>query len=163
MKNIHMMLPPTHKTFWFLFEDIKKQEVARNRAWMYEADPFLAKRERDAAETAKAKAAEAGDGKKEKTAPKDDRMKGWTHVPVVDMGSEQRREIEALVRKYHVWNPAGVVMSKEAVKRVMEELISLGFRRAHVLEACEWVKDKEEALGWCFIIDSPIKMIRIGG
>lgn len=144
------MLPPTHKAYWATFDDIKKQWVDRNRAWMYEADPFLTKREHDAA---MAKAQNAGGGGERPVERKtEDKMKGWQGVPVVDMGAGKRREVEALVRKYHVWNPMGIVMPPEVCKETVGEFAALGFRKVHVEEACEWAKDREEALGWFFLL-----------
>jgi ATP-dependent RNA helicase DHX57 len=46
MQNKHMVLPPDYKTLWKEFEAIKKDEVKEGKAWMYEADPFKALRER---------------------------------------------------------------------------------------------------------------------
>ncbi|KAG0126597.1 P-loop containing nucleoside triphosphate hydrolase protein [Tuber indicum] len=150
MKNIHMMLPPTHKGYWAIFDEIKRMEFAKNHAWMYVADPFLDKREWLAAEAAKAKA--LAEVKKEKPSEVvDEKMKGWYRVPVVDMGISQRREVEGLVRKYHVWNPVGVSMTRDLMSKVVSELVRLDFKRAHVEEACDWVKDKEEALEWLLI------------
>ncbi|PWW79656.1 P-loop containing nucleoside triphosphate hydrolase protein [Tuber magnatum] len=150
MKNTHMMLPPTHKGYWAIFDEIKRMEFAKNHAWMYVADPFLDKREWLAAEAAKAKA--LAEVKKDKPAEAvDEKMKGWYRVPVVDMGTSQRREVEGLVRKYHVWNPSGVKMTKDLMSKVVSELVRLDFKRAHVEEACGWVKDREEALEWLLI------------
>jgi hypothetical protein len=56
-------------------------------------------------------------------------------------------EVERLARKYHVWNPARIAISDEMVKGIVLELTALGFKKRHVEEACEWVKDREEALG----------------
>lgn len=112
---------------------------------MYEADPFLTKREHEAA---MAKAEKMRGGEVVKVVRREDgMMKGWQGVPVVDMGSEKRREVEKLVRKYHVWNPTGIEMPKAVQTAVVNELAALGFRKVHVEEACEWVKDREEALG----------------
>lgn len=138
------MLPPTHKGYWAAFEDIKKQFLDRKKAWMYEADPFLTRREHEAAML---KAEKMRGGEVVKVVRREDGMKGWQGVPVVDMGSEKRREVEGLVRKYHVWNPAGIVMPKAVEMAAVSELAALGFRKVHVEEACEWVKDREEALG----------------
>lgn len=138
------MLPPTHRGYWATFEDIKKQFVDRKKAWMYEADPFLTKREHEAAML---KAERIRGGETPKMARIEDGMKGWQGVPVVDMGSEKRREVEKLVRKYHVWNPMEIVMPNSIKTVVVSKLAALGFRKAHVEEACEWVKDQEEALG----------------
>lgn len=140
------MLPPKHKVFWETFEEIKKQQIDRKRGWMYEPDPFLTKREYDAA-LMKAEKARQGAKETPKPVKKDDRMKGWQNVPVVDMANDKRREVEKLVRKHHVWNPMGIEMSNAIRKEVVGELAALGFRRAHVEEACEWAKDREEALG----------------
>lgn len=112
---------------------------------MYEADPFLTKREHEAA-LAKAEKARQGEAPKP-VEKKDDKMKGWQSVPVVDMGNDKRREVEMLVRKHHVWNLMEVVMPETVRMEVIGELAALGFRKAHVEEACDWAKDREEALG----------------
>ncbi|KAL2160631.1 hypothetical protein VTH06DRAFT_1319 [Thermothelomyces fergusii] len=52
MKNLHISLPPDYKALWKDFEALKKQDVKEGRAWMYEADPFRAAREREEAEAA---------------------------------------------------------------------------------------------------------------
>ena len=49
MRNLHMMLPPDHKSLWKEFESLKKTDVNEGKAWMYEADPFTALREREEA------------------------------------------------------------------------------------------------------------------
>lgn len=138
------MLPPTHRGYWAVFEDAKKQFIDRKKGWMYEADPFLTRREYEAAML---KAEKARGGRAVKVVRREDGMKGWQGVPVVDMGSEKRREVEELVRKYYVWNPTGIVMPKAIETVAVSELAALGFRKVHVEEACEWVKDREEALG----------------
>lgn len=138
------MLPPTHRGYWATFEDVKKQFFDRKKAWMYEADPFLTRREHEAAML---KAEKVRGGGAVKVVRREDGMKGWQGVPVVDMGSEKRREVEKLVRKYHLWNPAGIVTPKAIQTEIVSKLTALGFRKVHVEEACEWVKDQEEALG----------------
>lgn len=153
------MLPPTHKRFWAAFEEIRQAEKAAGKAWCYEADPFAVKREHDAVrermEKRREAEAEAREGKKHahsKLVVATGKMKGWQNVPVVDMGRERRSQVEALVRKYHVWNPQGVEMGAAERERVVRDLEkNLGFRRIHALEACEWTKDYGEALEWLLI------------
>ena len=56
MKNIHMMLPPNYRDLWKKdFQDLKAADVKEGRAWMYEADPFAAKEEREQAQALIAK------------------------------------------------------------------------------------------------------------
>lgn len=52
MKNLHISLPPDYKALWKDFEALKKQDCKEGRAWMYEADPFQAAREREEAKAA---------------------------------------------------------------------------------------------------------------
>ena len=158
MKNVQHMLPPTHKRFWAAFEDLRAEDRAAGKAWRYEADPFAVAREHAAArekqDARRAAEAEARDGKKHansRLAVATGVSKGWQSVPVVDMSRERRRETEALVRRYHVWNPAGVELAGAARDRVVAGLCELGFRRVHALEACEWARDAEEALEWLLI------------
>jgi ATP-dependent RNA helicase DHX57 len=153
MKNIHHMLPPTHKQFWAAFEEIRKEEKAAGKAWRYEADPFAVKREHEAvrAKHEKQKEAAAKDPKKAINLSLGGKSKGWQSVPVVDMSRDRRRETEDLIRRYHVWNPHGLEMKQELREQIVQELSGLGFRKPHIEEACEWVKDREEALEWLLI------------
>ncbi|KAF8243241.1 P-loop containing nucleoside triphosphate hydrolase protein [Wilcoxina mikolae CBS 423.85] len=158
MKNVHHMLPPTHKRFWSALEEIRKQEKEAGKAWRYEADPFAVKREHEAARAKQEKkreaAAEAAKNPGKSNNPSQapgGKMKGWMNVPVVDMAHERRRETEDIIRRYHVWNPLGIEMKKPVQERIVKEMVELSFRRAHAEEACERVKDREEALEWLLI------------
>lgn len=51
MRNIHMMLPPIYRDLWKnQFSTLKAEDVQEGRGWMYEADPFMAKVEREEAQ-----------------------------------------------------------------------------------------------------------------
>ena len=175
MKNIQVMLPQSHQSWWRVFEEVRKADVKAGRTWMYEADPWVPEREKRAriekareegrvkeaaAAAAQAAAADAtggmgqgrsiGHGEKSKKSWTEDKrllMKGWNNVPVAEMAKDVRKRVEELVRKYHVWNPSGIHMSDSAKQRVVKDITCLGFRKSHVEEACEWTKDKEECLG----------------
>jgi ATP-dependent RNA helicase DHX57 len=160
MKNIHHMLPPTHRRFWSVLEDFKKEEIKAGKAWRYEADPFAAQRMQDAERLkrdAKREAVNVRDAKNVGgVKPKpgcNSRMNDWRWqiAPTVDMGSERRREIEDLIRRYHVWNPRGIELKPESREKIVEHLTVLGFRKSHAEEACDWVQDLEEALEWLLI------------
>ncbi|KAH0602551.1 uncharacterized protein H6S33_008632 [Morchella sextelata] len=153
MRNIHLMLPPSHRTYWATFDDVKKAWFEKKHAWMYEADPFLTKREHDAAlaKAARVAAASGGTpGASQKSEPKPP-SRGWDNVPVVDMSAVNRRAVESLVRRHHVWNPAGIVMPAAARDAAVAELAGLGFRKVHAEEACGFTKDREEALEWLLV------------
>ncbi|PYH91700.1 DEAD/DEAH box helicase [Aspergillus ellipticus CBS 707.79] len=163
MKNLHMMLPPTYKKLWKEdFTEIKAADVKEGKVWMYEADPFLAKQERESAaadlekkrkerEKAQAKATEqavdlglgsGGDNKSKRI---------WSQAPKVDLGSKVRREIEGILRQHAIWNPYNVEIPNKERNAIVEELTRLGFRRSHAEEATSACKDKEEALEWLLI------------
>jgi len=153
MKNIQHMLPPTHKRFWSAWEDVRAEEKAAGKAWRYEADPFAVKREHELARAKQEQKREAQQQSETTKKFKDSKLslsggKGWQAVPVVDMSRDRRFETEGLIRRYHVWNPLGVAMSKGARRKIVEELAALGFRKLHVEEACDWARDREEALEW---------------
>lgn len=162
MINIRFMLPPSHQDFWKIFEDNRKHDLKDGKSWMYEADPFQAQRERKALmqklekdRLAKAAAAEAAASGSMVVGGRggdwNERMKGWQDVPIAEMGKEMRVQVEDLVRKYHNWNPDGIDMSKEAREKVVRDLTSLGFRKSHVEEACDWAADRAECLGeWLY-------------
>ncbi|KAI5810905.1 P-loop containing nucleoside triphosphate hydrolase protein [Peziza echinospora] len=163
MKNVQFMLPPRFQAWWKIFETVKKADVKAGKAWMYEADPFVVKRERqvimDKAQKDREKRNAAAAVEGGPSAPlQEDRaeqrkmaMKGWQNVPVVEMAKDVRKMVEELVRKYHAWNPAEVEIKGEAKHHTIEELVGLGFRRSHVEEACEWAGDREECLEWLLV------------
>ncbi|KAF7714291.1 DEAD/DEAH box DNA/RNA helicase [Penicillium ucsense] len=163
MRNLHMMMPPKYKDLWRgEFAEIKALETREGKGWLYEADPFLAKQEREsaAAELEKKKAERAKMQSKEKASAQDIGLGGgadskskriWSQAPKVDMGARIRREIESLLRQHTVWNPHGVVIPDVEKKRILEEFSQLGFRRSHVEEAVLECKDREEVLEWLLV------------
>lgn len=162
MRNLHMMLPPTYKKLWKEeFTDIKNAATKEGKGWLYEADPFLAKQEREsaAADLEKKRAEREKAQAKEKASPQDLGLGGgdtkgkriWSQAPKIDMGSRIRREIEGLLRQHTVWNPYGVRIHESEGKAIVEEFSRLGFRRSHVEEAVSECKDREEVLEWLLV------------
>lgn len=173
MRNIHMMLPPDYRDLWKgEFEVLKKQDVKDGHTWMYEADPFGAYQEREAAKAAFEKKRKADQQAREQAsktpAPgaaglalrnntggigsgSHNILRGWTRVPVIEMGKRTRASVEELIRKHAIWNPHDVTMSEYQKHSVVKELSALGFRESHIQEAVEECKDKEETLEWLLI------------
>ncbi|TGZ80544.1 hypothetical protein EX30DRAFT_349379 [Ascodesmis nigricans] len=151
MKNIHTALPPTHRALWGEFEAIRKEEVARGLAWKYEADPFAAIREKEAAATALRAAKEDGKSSRSGGSGGANRDKGWGKMPILDMSDRKRQEIEAMIRKYHIWNPMGKMLKQDEKAKIVADMVILGFREAHAEEAVQYVKDEQEALEWLLI------------
>ncbi|KAI5357707.1 Putative helicase, RWD domain, Helicase-associated domain, UBA-like superfamily [Septoria linicola] len=163
MKNIHMMLPPQYRDLWKGdFQDLKSEAIASGNAYMYEADPFLAKKRHDEEKLAKEKARadrvkQQAEDKKLEVVSLDGQvqskhvLKGWMRVPKVEMGERTRRGVEQLIRKGGAWNPHDTTLTAGQRKGVVEDLSSIGFRKSHVVEATEICKDKEECLEWLLI------------
>ncbi|KAJ5246492.1 hypothetical protein N7468_001475 [Penicillium chermesinum] len=162
MRNIHLMLPPTYKRLWKEdFADIKAADVEKGDGWLYEADPFLAKQERESAalDMEKKKADHAKAQAKEKVSSVDLGLGGgghrnkriWSQAPKVEMGARIRREIEGLLREHTVWNPHSIKISDKEQREIIEEFTKLGFRRSHVEEAVVECKDREEVLEWLLV------------
>ncbi|KAI9671488.1 MAG: hypothetical protein M1817_003539 [Caeruleum heppii] len=170
MKNIHMMLPPTYRDLWKGdFADLKKGDQNEGKAWMYEADPFQAQKEREDARLRAAKNREEKQVQRDKEATLPLRPNGssalgshgdgrggheqkrWAKVPKVEMGKRTRTRIEDLIRSHAVWNPHNVTMIDSQRSRLMEDLSKLGFRKRHVEEASWHCKDREETLEWLLI------------
>ena len=165
MRNIHMMMPPAYKKLWKEdFADIKNVDTREGRGWMYEADPFLAKQERERAaaelekkkkdrEKSLAKASESSNPSVGPSAQTRGTGTGrlWSQAPKIEMGSRMRRDVEELLRRHAIWNPYKVKMSERERKDVIDEFVNMGFRRSHVEEATEECKDKEETLEWLLV------------
>lgn len=168
MKNIHMMLPPVYRDLWKReFQELKSEDVKDGRSWMYEADPFATKQEREEAQTLMAKKRDT----REKQAAKEaenpasilaaaranggnaDRnvMRGWTNIPKIEMGKHTRAQIEKLVRRETTWNPHQSRISSYQCRNIVQEFTDLGFRRSHIEEAVAECKDREETLEWLLI------------
>lgn len=163
MRNLHMMMPPTYRKLWKEdFTDLRTADQKEGRGWMYEADPFLAKQERDSAaadmEKKRKERATAQSKEKETTVQLGPSSGGqtqgkriWSNAPKVEMGSKVRREIEALLRQHAIWNPYNVQIPENERKTIVEDFACLGFRRSHVEEAAAACKDREEVLEWLLI------------
>ncbi|KAJ5713665.1 uncharacterized protein N7483_010846 [Penicillium malachiteum] len=162
MRNIHMMMPPTYKKLWKEeFAEIKVAETREGKGWLYEADPFLAKQEREsaAADLEKKRVERAKMQAKEKVSSTDLGLGGgdnkskriWSQAPKVDMGTRIRRDIEGLLRQHTTWNPYEIKIPDADKKAIVEEFSKLGFRRSHVEEAAAECKDREEVLEWLLV------------
>ncbi|KAF7184927.1 putative ATP-dependent RNA helicase ucp12 [Pseudocercospora fuligena] len=163
MKNIHMMLPPTYRDLWKGdFQDLKSAAIAQGQGYLYEADPFLAKKQHDEAIVAREKtradkAKQQVEDKKLEVVSLDGQvqskhvLKGWMRVPKVEMGVKTRREVERQIRRGGAWNLHAVQMTMNQRKMVVDDLSNIGFRRSHVEEAAEVCKDREECLEWLLI------------
>lgn len=168
MRNIHMALPPTYRNLWKQeFQEAKNEDVKAGRSWMYEADPFAVKLEREEAQALQAKKKQ--DHEKNKTKeielvnvwggrPQHDPSttnrsiaRGWTKVPKLELGKRTRASIEDLIRRNIVWNPQNIAISEYQQRNIIHEFSALGFRRSHIEEAVEVCKGREEALEWLLI------------
>lgn len=168
MRNIHMMLPPKYRDLWKNeFKDLKAEDIKDGKGWMYEADPFTAKLEREEAQALLIKKMDERETRKAKEAEQSvslglssgisagatDRnvTKGWVNVPKIEMGKQVRNHIEELVRSNAVWNPHGARISDFQRRNIIIEFMELGFRRSHIEEAVLECKDREETLEWLLI------------
>ncbi|KAG9962469.1 P-loop containing nucleoside triphosphate hydrolase protein, partial [Aureobasidium melanogenum] len=158
-KNLHMMMPPNYRDLWKgEFADMKKEATKEGMGWLYAADPFQARKEWDDERAAKEKKRQEREKqmeaeKKDNSAPGINKNpgKGWMRAPKVEMGKKMRRDVEALVRQAALWNPHGVTLSNAEKKHIVQDLSKLGFRAAHVEEAVEICKDREETVEWLLI------------
>jgi len=168
MRNVHMMMPPVYKDLWKKdLQEVKSVDVKEGRSWLYEADPFAAKQEREEAQALMAKKRDEREKQMSKQAaqpanvlaaastngPDSSRnvMRGWTRVPKIDMGKRTRPQVEELVRREAVWNSHGIRISEFQRRSIINEFTELGFRRSHIEEAVEECKDREETLEWLLI------------
>jgi len=165
-----MMLPPTYRELWKgEFQELKKEDLSDGRGWMYEADPFAAKQEREKVQVVMAKKREERVREEAKQAEQipirlgggnvsaasrghgSTGMKGWSKVPKIEMGKKIRAQTEDLVRRHAVWNPHNVALSQSQRKAIANEFTELGFRGSHVEEALAECKDREETLEWLLV------------
>ena len=168
MRNIHMMLPPTYRDLWKdVFQDLKSDDVKEGRSWMYEADPFAAKQEREQAQVLMAKKRDEREKREAKEAdhpahilsdagsnggnPSRNVTRGWARVPKIDMAKRTRAQVESLVRRDDKWNIHAARMSEFQCRNIINELVGLGFRESHIKEAVQECKDREETLEWLII------------
>ncbi|KAF1345770.1 P-loop containing nucleoside triphosphate hydrolase protein [Delphinella strobiligena] len=162
-KNLHMMMPPQFRDLWKgEFTDMKRAAEKEGMGWLYADDPFKARKEWEDDRAAKEKKRVEIEKKREKekeeaasgngpTLSKSNPGKAWTRAPKVEMSKKMRRDVEGLVRHGALWNPHAVDMPKFEKQSIVKELSELGFRQAHVEEAAEICKDREEVLEWLLI------------
>ncbi|PNS19384.1 hypothetical protein CAC42_2561 [Sphaceloma murrayae] len=157
-KNLSMALPPQYRDLWRgEFAEIKKEEVEAGRGWMFEADPFGARARHEEEKRLREKERADREERREKERKEKEEGrglgggKGWGRAPKVDMGKKMRREVEALVRSGTVWNAHGTRLDKSQREKIVRELEASGFRKAHVDEAVEECRDREETLEWLMI------------
>jgi HrpA-like RNA helicase len=149
-----MAMPPKYKDLWKgLFADLKKEDAARGLLWMYEADPFAAAKAKEDAEKlqAKKREEEAQRAKKAESSPSPfpaGQNRGWEHAPSAEMGKRLRFDVESEIRQSGLWNSHGLTIAQKDRTKFTDEISRLGFRKAHVEEAAEICKDKEEMLEW---------------
>ncbi|KAI1411937.1 P-loop containing nucleoside triphosphate hydrolase protein [Hypoxylon sp. FL1857] len=168
MKNIHTTLPPDYKSLWKQFEALKKEDVKKGNAWMYNADPFATLKQREDEKAAAEKKRQEQEAIKEKaknmpgaaglvlrsnasSSGGGNPMKGWTTVPKIEMGRKTRSQLEDLLRREVIWNLYGVKMPTSQKEAIVKELTNSGFRKSHVEEAVDECKDREETLEWLLI------------
>lgn len=163
MRNLHMMMPPTYKNLWKDdFMELKNADVKTGKSWMYEADPFLAKQERESAaidmekkrkerENVQAKGKESTMQPGLGSGGQNQGKRIWSQAPKVDLGNKVRRDIESLLRQHTIWNPYSLHIPVNEQQAIVDEFSQLGFRRSHVEEAAAACKDKEEVLEWLLV------------
>ena len=168
MRNIHMMLPPVYRDIWkTVFQDLKSDDVKRGKGWMYEADPFVAKQEREEAQTLMAKKRDEREKQKVKEAEEPAHilsaarssggnlerniMKGWARVPKIEMAKRVRAQAEILVRRDRKWNIHAAQIAESQCLDIINEFVALGFRKSHIEEAVQECRDRDEALEWLII------------
>lgn len=169
MRNIHMALPPLYRSLWKQeFQDSRTEDVKAGRSWMYEADPFAVKFDREEAQALQTKRRADQELKKRKESELADvwggntqlaqssvidrnTAKSWTKVPKLDLGKRTRASIEDLIRKRVIWNPQNTIISEYQQRDIFHQFSNLGFRRSHIEEAVRACKDREEALDWLLI------------
>jgi ATP-dependent RNA helicase DHX57 len=154
MKNTHMMMPPKYKDLWKgLFTELKKEDLAKGKAWTYEADPFLTALQREQAEKARLKKIEEDRILKAKqdanpSLVSNGKNKAWERATPVELGKRMRFDVESLVRQHTLWNANDIAIPSNMKSTLIQEIAKLGFRESHVQEAADICKDKEEVLEW---------------
>ncbi|KAJ9627878.1 putative ATP-dependent RNA helicase ucp12 [Taxawa tesnikishii (nom. ined.)] len=157
-KNLHMMMPPQFRDLWkYDFAEMKREAERDGAGWLYEADPFAARERRE--EEKRLQEKRRLEREKKAEAEKKEgvvmaggvKNKGWSRAPKVEMGKRMRREVEGLVRRDGVWNPHRITLTASEKGKIVAELSNLGFRKAHVEEAADICKDREEVLEWLLI------------
>lgn len=178
MRNIHMMLPPSYKDLWKKeFQDLKRNDVKEGKGWMYEADPFTTRKEREEAQASMTRKKVHNEEKVRATTTAESPIlldferpggtgdardatdarqkrtagKDWLHAPKIDMGKRTRVDVEQLIRIKTEWNPDGLQISPSRRRDIVNEFTDLGFRRSHAEEALDECRDREEALEWLLI------------
>ena len=163
------MMPPSYRDLWKgPFSELMKEDRDAGRGWMYEADPFVAQKEREEAMRAAEKRRQDAQKRRDEESKHPGAqgfdlneagtkssgagsLKSWVRAPKAEMGKKRRRQVEGLVRQYGVWNPHRRQISEIERFKLINEVTGLGFRQSHVEEATEICRDRQEVLDWLLI------------
>ncbi|KAJ2720873.1 helicase [Coemansia sp. Benny D115] len=150
--NLHRTLPPVHRAYWMELQDNREPDPE----WRYAADPFAAQQLREqqkkekerVREKQQEKRARAEAGHREELLRPALRAR-WEEIAEARMAERHRLAVEAVVRtwttRWEVDQPA----DQDAC--APEELVHLGFRRAHALEALQHVRSLDRAVEWLLV------------
>ncbi|RKO87078.1 P-loop containing nucleoside triphosphate hydrolase protein, partial [Blyttiomyces helicus] len=146
--STNLLLPPIFKTFWRELDAVKAETDRSKAQFEYHPDPFLA--EDQLSKTAKVQLAEK--------AVAEARENDAT-FPVVHMTAEHRAMVEELLRgRPEELSASGIGANGDEIggggqsrEEVMESVVGMGFRRAHVEEALSFCRDQAAVIHWLCI------------
>ncbi|KAI9472058.1 MAG: P-loop containing nucleoside triphosphate hydrolase protein [Benjaminiella poitrasii] len=156
---MHQVLPPTHRDYWRQFDQLK---TAAN-SWQYDPDPFNAhaptsapRKQRQVpskehtASAVPLPPSSSGSNSKKQVVEMDEKMrKYWQSLPAVQMAGQHRELVERVIKRSKIaYQPLPRKHTKEERKKLIRELVEMGFRAAHADEALDYSMDKASALDW---------------
>ncbi|ORX44750.1 P-loop containing nucleoside triphosphate hydrolase protein [Hesseltinella vesiculosa] len=156
--NSHMpmyrILPPQYRDYWRQFDEWKTP----SNGWQYAPDPFTAQ---PPAPVPKSKRDRSLPSKEHANATiplppsaiasvLDDAMRQyWASLPTIHMTLENRDMVEKVIRQSAtIYEPVKKPLPAQQSKKIVEQLVSMGFRTTHAKEALEYCSDVNTALDW---------------
>ncbi|KEF55436.1 uncharacterized protein A1O9_08186 [Exophiala aquamarina CBS 119918] len=160
MKNISMILPPNYRDLWKGdFQRLKDEDLKEDRAWKYDADPFVAelKRQEIKARIEKRKEQAAVQASKPESislvhhGSSKPSTKAWDYAPKLELGDAIRTRIESIIRSKSIWNPNDLQIPAAERASIISDLSKSGFKHSHIDEAVEYCGNRQEVLEWLLI------------
>lgn len=145
--NFSMQMPPDHRQIWTKLELVRKEDFKNKKEFLYDLDPFKAAKDHavEVVKWEKENTKKAEDqAHTSKTPGKGNHVASWKNFPQIQMSREMRQQIETAIRTLHVGTSRAASISERP--QIVQNLVSLGFRKLHAEEACEYSHSTDKAL-----------------
>ncbi|KAI0076064.1 P-loop containing nucleoside triphosphate hydrolase protein [Panus rudis PR-1116 ss-1] len=130
--QLKMVLPPGPRDYWVELAEERKK-APEHQQWMYDADPFAARRAVNERQTkAAAKQEERSNPSEALNNTRPGTSREFTNAPEVKMATTLREFVERSIKKAKAGDPASSTLQSGDVAKLQQQLRTLGFNANQV-------------------------------